>query len=399
MIAGLRAYRLRHRQGVRATPGTALPGGDDAVRQPRRGLIWLHATEPSEHEVLKVLAAQLADLRDAPECLVSGSAVQPGPGDEPAAIDRFLAREQPEVAVLAGAVLPPNLIERCHARGIGLFLVNAAHPAAPGHWRFWPGFTRALLGAFTQIHTRSAAAETALKAMVRGAVPVLHSGSLARFPPAPGCNHSELEAMRRALASRPVWFAYSLPAIEVEPALQAHAQALRRSHRLVMIVAPRDPREGEALAAQASAMGFVCARRSLDDEITPTTQLYIADAEEEPGLFLRLSQVSYLGGSLSRDIATPGPLPAAALGSALIFGPQATPGDRAFLDLLRRAGGGRRIASGAELGNALSALLAPEVGADAALKAWTLATEGSDATYHLARTICDWVKLNRVEAP
>lgn len=397
MIAGLRAYRLRQRRA--ADPAPPATGKDEVQERPGRGLIWLHASEPGEHDVLKVLAGQIADLRDAPDCLLTGSAANPGPGDEPAAIERFVAHAQPQAVVLAGAPLPPNLIERVHARGIGLFLVNALNPAAPGHWRFWPGFTRALLGAFTQIHTRNAAAEAHLRAMLRGAVPVLNSGSLARFPPAPGCNNSELEALRQVLANRPVWFAYSLPGSEVELAIQAHARALRRSHRLMMIAAPRDPRDGEAIAGKAAALGFDCARRSLDQEITATTQVYIADAEDEPGLFLRLSQVSYLGGSLSRDLPTPGPLAAAALGSALIFGPQSSTEDRGFLEQLRRSGGGRRIATGGDLGNALGALLSPEVGADAALKAWTLATEGSDTTYHLARSICDWVKLNRSEPP
>mgnify|MGYP002620216410 CR=1 FL=1 len=396
MIAGLRAYRLRQRR----SPAVAAASADDAAlpRRARRP-IWLHASEPGEHDVLKVLAGQIADFADAPDCLLTGGSGNPGPGDDPVAIEQFLTREQPLAVVLAGALLPPNLIEHVQARGIGLFLVNALGPAAPGHWRFWPGFTRALLCAFTQIHVRNASAEASLKALVRGAVPVLNSGALARFPPAPGCNHSELEAMRQALANRPVWFAYSLPAAEVELAIQAHAQALRRSHRLLMIAAPRDPRDGEGIAATASAMGFVCARRSLDEEITATTQVYVADAEDEPGLFLRLSQISYLGGSLSRDLPTPGPLAAAALGSALIFGPQASAEDRGFLEQLRRSGGGRRIGSAGDLGNALGALLSPEVGADAALKAWTLATEGSDATYHLARGLCDWLKLHHAERP
>ncbi len=359
---------------------------------------WLHATDPAEFDVLKLLAAQLKEMREAPECMVTGGSARPGPGEDPRVIDAWLDHTRPRLLVLAGSELPPNLIERAQARGVGLMLVNVNHAAAPGRWGLWPGFNRALLTAFAQIYTRTESARQSFNRQLRGVTPVVCTGALARFPPAPACNNAELAALRHALAGRPVWFAYSLPQAEAEAALAAHAHALRRAHRLLLILAPRDPREGAALAEQASAMGFSCARRMPDDDIKETTQIYIADAEDEPGLFLRLAPVSYLGGSLSTDTPTPGPISAAALGSALVFGPHAEPECRGFLEQLHRIGGGRRIATEAELGEAVSALLSPEIGAEAVLKAWTIATEGSDATFQLARAICDWMHLNRQSA-
>lgn len=391
-IPGLRAYRMLRGHGPAAPQEVDLAA---AVPGP---LCWLHATDPAEYDALKLLGGQLGEMRDAPECLVTGGGARPGPGENPRMIDAWLDRTQPLLLVLAGSELPPNLIERARARGVPLMLVNATHASAPGRWGLWPGFQRALLTAFTQIHTRTENARQGFARQLRGATTIVCSGALARFPPAPSCNHVELTALRHALAARPVWFAYSLPRSEAGAALAAHAQALRRAHRLLLILAPRDPREGEALAQQAEEMGFSCARRMTDDEINETTQIYIADAEDEPGLFLRLAPVSYLGGSLTPDTVTPGPLPAAALGSALVFGPHAQPEFRPFLEQLRRVGGGRRISAAQDLGEAVSALLSPETGAEAALKAWTMATEGSDNTYALARAICDWMQLNRQSA-
>jgi len=388
-ISGLRAYRMLGGHNADPSTETDLPAAGAGP------ICWLHATDPGEHEALKLLAAQLAEQRNAPECLVTGGGARPGPGENPRVIDAWLDRTRPVLIVLAGTVLPPNLIERARARGIALMLVNATHAGAPGRWRAWPGFSRTLLAAFAQIHTRSEGAAQWFTRQLRSPASVVAGGALARFPPAPTCNHVELAALRTMLAGRPVWFAYSLPQSETEAALAAHAQALRRSHRLLMILAPRDQRDGDALAARASELGFSCAQRMRDDDINETTQIYITDAEDEPGLFLRLAPVSYLGGSLSPATATPGPLTAAALGSALVFGPHAEADCRVFLEQLRRTGGGRRINAAGDLGEAVSALLSPEIGAEAALKAWTLATEGSDATYHLARAICDWMQLNR----
>lgn len=391
-IPGLRAYRMLGGQSTAQPPEAELPSAGSGP------VCWLHATDPAEYDALKLLGAQLAEMRGAPECLVSGGGARPGPGENLRAIDAWLDRLQPLLLVLAGPVLPPNLIERAQARGIGLMLVNASYASAPGRWRMWPGFSRALLSGFAQIHARTESAAQPFARQVRSATAVFCGGVLARFAPAPACNHVELAALRHALAGRPVWFAFSLAQAEVEAALAAHAQALRRAHRLLLILAPRDPRDGAALAARSAEMGFSCARRMADDDITETTQIYITDAEDEPGLFLRLAPVSFLGGSLTPGAGTPGPVHAAALGSALVFGPHAEPDCRAFLEQLRRVGGGRRITTGAELGEAVSALLSPEIGAEAALKAWTLATEGSDATYQVARALCDWVQLNRLAA-
>lgn len=391
-IPGLRAYRMLRRNVASTAAEPDLPAAG------ARASCWLHATDPAEYDALKLLAAQLNELRGALDCMVTGRGPHPGPGEDPRVIDAWLDRTQPALLVLAGTVLPPNLIERAQARGVALMLVNATHATAPGRWGLWPGFTRALLAAFDQIHTRSESAQSAFARQLRSAATVIYTGAMARFAPAPACNHAELAALRHVLAGRPVWFAYSLPRSEVEATLAAHAQALRRAHRLLLILAPRDPREGAEMAELATNIGFSCARRMSDDEIKETTQIYITDGEDEPGLFLRLAPVSYLGGSLTPDTGTPGPLPAAALGSALVFGPHAEPDCRAFLEQLRRVGGGRRIAAAADLGEAVSVLLSPEIGAEAALKAWTMATEGSDNTYALARALCDWMQLNRQSA-
>ena len=382
-IPGLWAYRMgrgRPVRGASAPSPAAAPG--------RRPCVWLHATDAEAAQTLTLLVRQMAELRGAPATLLTGGP-HPGPDDAPEAIAAFLDRHEPALLILAGAVLPPLLIDIAQRRGLAIQLVDVRRPILPGRWQFWPGFLRGLLGAMTEIHTVDAESAAYLRSLAPAHVAVAPTGPLARHLPAPPCNAFELEAMRDTLGHRPCWFAWSLPEVEEEATLLAHVQALRRAHRLFLILAPRDPARGADLAERARDVGFVCARRAPDQEITETTQVYIADAEEEPGLFLRLASICYLGGTLSRDAGSPAPVLAASLGSALVFGPQASPADRPFLDRLRQAQAARRIAGPNELGDAVAALLAPDIGADAALKAWSIATEGSDATHTLAKRICD----------
>jgi len=361
-----------------------------------RAMVWLHSTDPGLVPVLEVLAEQLADFDKAPDVVLTGSASAKGPAkDDAAAIDHFIETHAIHLLVLVGVVVPVTLLERAQAKGLAVLLVDAKHPEVPSRWRLVPGHTRNTLARFTQIHAQDQQSAAAITRLVRGKTDVYETGRLARYAPAHGCNAFELNAMRASLGARPVWFAYDLPEAECDAALQAHAHALRRAHRLLMILQPRDPSKGAAMAQRAREQGFMCARRTLEEEIDDSTQVYIADAEDDPGLFLRLAPVSFLGGSLTQDAGSASAVAAAALGSALIFGPYSTADQRLFLDRLCAVGAGRQIGIAPALGEALARLLAPDVGADAALKAWTLATDGSEATLKVARAIIDWTQLNR----
>ena len=359
------------------------------------GGVWLHSTDPDLTPALHVLADQLDEQPECPRTFVSGDAQNPGPGEDLRSIDAQLDHFPTYLIVLAGAVIPVALIERARARGIALFLVNAQNPVTSGRWRILPGHLRSVLAQFAQIHACDAQSAAAIARSVRGAVPVLDTGRLASHGPVPGCNVLELDALRDEVSTRPVWLAHDLPVAELDTALLAHSHALRRAHRLLMILHPRDPAHGAHMAHRANEVGFAQALRSNEDRLDETTQVYVADAGDDAGLFLRLAPVTYLGGSLTKGAGTASPVTAAALGSALVFGPHASPSSRAFLDQLRQNGGGRQIENASDLGPAVSAFLSPESGADAALRAWTLATEGSDATWTVTRAICDWLTLNR----
>jgi 3-deoxy-D-manno-octulosonic-acid transferase len=358
------------------------------MRAQRRHRVWLQATQADRVESLLVLAGQLSEFRENPQ-------VQVGRPDTPPVADRLAATD---LLVLSGDVLPGEMIEAARANGTGVLWIEACAAPRLARRGLLPGRLRRCLGGLAEIHAADATAAAALTRYLRGAVPVQTGGVLARIPPAQPCNESELAALRDALGGRPAWFAYSLPETEFDAALAAQITAMRQAHRLLMIAAPRDPRDGPDLSARAAALGLEVARRQAEDEIDESVQVYVTDGEDAPGLFLRLASVSYLGGSLTPGTQVPSAPDAAALGAALVFGPEPA---SSFLAQLRASGGGRRIARPADLGATLGTLLAPEVAAAAALQAWTLATQGSDVTWSTARAICDWLALNppRAAAP
>lgn len=348
-----------------------------------RPLVWLQPTEPDRVAPLRALAAELAALPQAPEVQIGRPDACPDPQSLPPAA----------LIVLAGDLLPVGLIEAASARGIALVWAEAGAAPRLDRRTLLPGRLRRCLQRLDAIHAESTDAAQALGRLLREMPTVQPSGRLARHPPAAPCNPRELDALRRTLAARPAWFAYSLPVSEFAATLSAQVQAMRQSLRLVLLAAPRDPRDGPDLLAQADALGLPAALLTTDDAIGPDLQVLIADAEDAPGLFMRLAPVTYLGGSLTPGAGTPPPAEPAALGSALIAGPER---ERGLIDRLIAAGGGRGIRRSDELGPTLAALLVPGVGALAALQAWTLVSEGSEATQALLREILDRLAPGRL---
>jgi 3-deoxy-D-manno-octulosonic-acid transferase len=116
-------------------------------------------------------------------------------------------------------------------------------------------------------------------------------------PPLPA-DAAAVELLRRQIGDRPVFLAASTHPGEEAPAIATHREIVRSNARLLTIVAPRHPERGEALAAEVAAAGLKAARRSRGDSIADETHVYVADTIGEMGLWYRLADVAFLGGSL-----------------------------------------------------------------------------------------------------
>ena len=86
-----------------------------------------------------------------------------------------------------------------------------------------------------------------------------------------------------------------------------------------MILAPRHPKRGDEIEKLLKPAGLIVARRSRGEDIAPDTAVYLADTIGEMGLFYRLAQIAFVGGSLvafgGQNIIEP-----ARLGKAVVCG-------------------------------------------------------------------------------
>lgn len=378
---GLTLYNLANRR----EPGTMA----ERPARPAGRLVWLHAPGRDAARSIMELARRLVE-EDAVSVVVTcpddlpkrpGIIVQPPPADVAQEAAAFLDHWRPELAVMSEGELRPALLHEAVERKLPLLMVGARTPYFLKERDGWyPGLMRGLLGAFRAVLTLDEASARAFRKA--GAPPsvVEVTGKLEEESAALPCLEAERDAMAQQLATRPVWLAVALPEAEEAAVIAAHRAALRLAHRLLLIVVPQDPaRVGPLALRMEKEEGWTVARRDAEEEPDAETEVYIADAGSEYGLWYRLAPITFMGGSLAGNGCLRDPLEAAALGSAILYGPR--PGAYGVtFGRLGAARAARAVGSATDLAEALGDLLSPDRAARLAQAAWAVASDGAEVT-------------------
>jgi 3-deoxy-D-manno-octulosonic-acid transferase len=383
---GLALYNLRpRRDGGLAPPRRPRPAGR---------LVWLHAPVADMVPPMQALSRRLVEedgiavLMTGPDSLTArpGEVTDAPPADTGAEARAFLDHWRPEAAVVFDGELRPALMHEAALRRLPLIVAEGRQPYLLRDRDGWyPGLVRSTLAGVRSV---AAVDDEAARAFRKAGAPpsvVAVAGPMERDAAPPPVNEAERAGYGRILSTRPVWLAAGVTPGEEAAVLAAHRTALRYSHRLLLILVAVDIAQLSGLAQACAAEGWQVASRATDDEPDPECQVWLAAGPADDGLWLRLSPVTFLGGSLAGAGPSRDPMAVAALGSAILHGP-ATGAQSATLARLGAARATRTVARPAELGDALTDLLSPDRAARLAQAAWTVITDGHDAT---ARVLAD----------
>jgi 3-deoxy-D-manno-octulosonic-acid transferase len=357
--------------------------------RPDGPLVWVHTGGDAEARAVREMAQRVLSERGDVAFLLTTSAGQRAeaqdkiqsqyiPADTTGAARRFLDHWRPSLALWTEADLRPALIHEAHRRDIPLMMVETQSAPARTGDTWSRGVSADVLGLFQALFAGDARSAARLRQMGArpGQIEIL--GFLQEGSPAPTCNEAERDDLAAQLGGRPTWLAASVTEDELSAVIDAHRQALRRSQRLLLILVPAHEAAGPDWTARLIEEGFVVALRSLGEEPEADTQIYVADSEEEMGLWYRLAPISFLGSSLFRGDGI-SPYEAAALGSAIVHGAHVG----AHRDAYQRftdAGAARLVRSAAGLGTAVEALLSPARAAEMAHRGWAVSSEGAGVT-------------------
>lgn len=119
---------------------------------------------------------------------------------------------------------------------------------------------------------------------------------------------------------RPVFIAASTHEGEESIALTSYQQLKHIAPNLLMIIAPRHPARGEAIARILDQTSLNISRRGAGETATPETDIVLADTLGELMMLYAASDIAFIGGSFA-DVGGHNPIEAAALNLPVIVGP------------------------------------------------------------------------------
>lgn len=389
---GLTLYNLA------ARPVAADPGQRPA--RPRGSLVWVHVPDVESLGVLLELTRRLIEddgvsvlltqAEGAPPAPPTEALVQPAPLDFPRNVAEFLDHWKPDVAVFAAGELRPTMLHEARQRKLPLLMVQARAPhLMPGREGWYPGLIKASLASFRHILSVDETAARALRKYGADPERLLITGRMEEGSAALPYVESDRAALAHLLATRPVWLAADVTEAEEAAIIAAHREVLKLAHRLLLILVPQDASRTEALSQKMEAEeGWRVACRRSDQDPDTETEVYVVEGGAEYGLWYRLAPVTFLGGSLEGAGCARNPMEAAAMGSAILYGPRSG----AFGPVYGRLGAARAarmVGSGADLALALGDLLAPDRAARQAQAAWTISSDGAEVTARVMEMIRD----------
>ncbi|MET4274566.1 3-deoxy-D-manno-octulosonic-acid transferase [Bradyrhizobium sp. F1.2.2] len=301
--------------------------------RPHGPLVWIHGASVGEVLAAAALIERLRDL-NLRILLTSGTVTSAAivakrfppdvihqyvPYDSPRYVARFLDHWKPSLALFIESDLWPNLILAGAARRVPMVLINGRmSPRSFPRWRRMQGTISALLSRFDICLAQSKT--DAERFSTLGGRDVVTTGNLKLDVPAPPADPAKLERLMAMTRGRPIIVAASTHPGEEEMLVAAHRSLSGFFPQLLTVIVPRHPDRGSSITGLITASGLKPALRSRDELPTAATDVYVADTMGELGLFYRLSEIVFMGGSLIRH-GGQNPIEAIKLGAAIVHGP------------------------------------------------------------------------------
>ncbi|MCE6952149.1 3-deoxy-D-manno-octulosonic acid transferase [Cereibacter sphaeroides] len=327
-------------------------------------VIWMHGASNGEIASARWLIEEILARDDRLEVLVScnnptaramvAAWALPrvrsvlAPWDTRGAVRRFLRRWQPRALLVLENELWPERIAGCAAEGVPVLAIAArlSEKSARSWARLAPGLLRRTLDQLAWLSAQDAASE---RRLVAAGLPqdrlgprlVLKAGVAGASPAEPPFPAPPRARCLLAASTH-----------DGEDAAVLDAFLAARAQFDLLVIAPRHPQRGPAIAALAAARGLAAGLRSRGEGANGP--VYVADTLGEMGLWYALCGTTFIGGTL---VAKGGhtPFEPIAAGSALVHGPSVHNFAEIFA-ALDASGGAVPVTGEADLAPALSGL-------------------------------------------
>lgn len=407
MATSLALYKLIHRFSGPKSGSVSNP--ENWAKRPAGKLIWLHAPRSGDVGVVNNLIEQLAEENPDAWYLVTTGQTQISllsdqcfqqyvPDEANENIDKFLAHWKPDVLGWLSDKLRPNLLFHCSELGIPMYLLDTGNAMGNAEkMSLLSGLNKSTLRLFTEILAGDQTTANALVKVGAKQSQINVMGALDGGTRIPICKESEREEISRHIGTRPVWLAAGITKQEIELIIQAQILLMRRTHRLLLILEPQDVADSDFTAELLARYGIPFARRSIGHHPDENVQVFVADGDDDLGLWYQTAPVTFIGGTLiANSVDSRNPFEPAALGSAIVHGPFIEPNRDAY-QRLARAGATRNSHNVKELAESIDILLAPAQAAEFARAAWQVITDSAEVIDHVVKLLSESILPNEVD--
>ena len=372
--------------------------GHTDIPRPEGPLVWMHAVGVGELLALPALICEMQHLNPSLNFLLTSSARTSGQAIEhnlpPRTIHQFLPLDclhyvrrfldhwQPQLSIWAERDIWPNFLTELERRAIPMALINGRMSVASARSKQKAKNLFATLYAKFQIievqDDETAAGFTSLgistdKIRITGSLKA-GADALADLP-------EKRSMMEQALTGRPCWLGASTHPEDEIKVFAAHKKILQDQPDTCLIIAPRVPDRANRILNHARDLGFqaIIVQDGAND--LSGIQIAIVDRIGEMGLWYRLADRCFIGGSFG-DVGGHNPYEPARLNCAITHGPNT----RNFADdyaAFHTAGGAKLVQDADELAQALTdpdLLANRKVATDVAAQGSQLAKFGTFST-------------------
>ena len=307
------------------------------VKRPEGQLIWFNAA--SVGEVLSILqlirllseknknlnflitSTTLTSARMIANVIPKNCQHQFSPLDTFRATKSFLTHWKPNLAIFVESELWPRLLLETKALNIPLGLINARiEEKSFNNWKKISQTANSVIRlfdfAFAQDH------KTYKRLLSLGMSKDVLLGTFSLKSQAKKLEYDEIEfkKLKVLFRDRKIWVAASTHLGEEEILAKVQKKLYRSDKKYLLILVPRHPERGKLINKELVSMGQEIAIRSRDQEVNSRTEIYLADTLGELGLWYKLSDIVFLGGSII-DIGGHNPYEPCRFGTAIMHGP------------------------------------------------------------------------------
>ena len=337
--------------------------GITGLSRPAGRVIWLNAASVGEVTSVLKLAQLIMQIEGVTllvtttsatgakivETRLPGAIHQFAPLDTPAAVSGFLDHWRPDAALFVEGDLWPRMMLALESRAIPAALLNA-RPSKTRQRA--PKSFAALLRPFRLITLQEESLRDEFLRLGVSAQSLHAPGNLKADITPPTVDAVLAAQLREAAGSRRIWAAASTHGGEEEVALDAFS---RLREPAFLLLAPRHPERGDAIAAELNRRGLSFSRQSRGQQPSSATQVYLVDTLGMMGTVYSLAELALIGGSLLPGPGGHSPYEAAELGCPILTGSYTGNFAAAYRDLIR-AGAALEVNDAADLVQNLAAL-------------------------------------------